>query len=310
VIEEGKMQQLTTATQFYTWNGYRCAYDVPQEGQGVPLVLIHPIGVGLSRQFWHRFNQSWIQSGQSNTIYNPDLLGCGESEMPHIAYHPIDWAKQLQYFLQTVVKAPAVLVVQGALFPVGVELVRLQPDLVRGLVLSGPPAWRLVARDTSDRQHRIAWNLFDSPLGTAFYRYARRSEFLKRFSIRQLFASEDQVDANWLDMLQEGAKDLNSRHAVFAFLSSFWRQDYSQAVAQIEQPTFVVFGEEASSISREGKPESVDQRLEEYLAAFPNAQGIKIPGRNVLPYESTEAFVSAMSAWHKSEENSPFLRSP
>src|SRR6476661_9384 len=130
------MQQLTTATQFYTWNGYRCAYDVPQEGQGAPLVLIHPIGVGLSRQFWHRFNRSWVQSGQRNTIYNPDLLGCGESAMPRVAYHPIDWAKQLQYFLQTVVKVPAVLVVQGALFPVGVELVRLQPDLVSGLVLS------------------------------------------------------------------------------------------------------------------------------------------------------------------------------
>ncbi|MBW4537894.1 MAG: alpha/beta hydrolase [Myxacorys chilensis ATA2-1-KO14] len=284
-----------TATQFYTWNGYRCAYDVLNEGQGVPLVLIHPIGVGLSRGFWQRFNQTWIESGHRNPIYNPDLLGCGESDMPRVAYHPIDWAKQLQFFLQTVVKTPCVLVAQGALFPVAVDLVTLQPDLVKGVILSGPPAWTLVTRDTSDLQHRIAWNLFNSPLGSAFYRYARRSQFLQRFSVRQLFAHETQVDSNWLNMLQAGASDLDSRHAVFSFLSSFWRQDYTDRVAQIHQPTLIVLGNQATSISQEGKPESLDQRLEEYLEAFPNAQGVKIEGRNVLPYESTEAFVKAIA---------------
>ncbi|NDJ15816.1 alpha/beta fold hydrolase [Myxacorys almedinensis A] len=294
------MQHSAIATQFYSWNGYRCAYDVPHEGQGVPLVLIHPIGVGLSRQFWQRFNQAWVQAGHRNTIYNPDLLGCGESDMPRVAYYPIDWATQLQCFLQTVVKRPCILIAQGALSPVAIDLVNLQPDLVRGLILSGPPAWTLVTKTTSDLQHRIAWNLFDSPLGSAFYRYARRSQFLQRFSIRQLFASDHQVDANWLEMLQAGASDLDSRHAVFSFLSGFWRQDYRHRVAQIEQPTLVVLGEKASSISREGKPESLDQRLEDYLEAFPQVQGVKIPGRNVLPYESTLAFVDAIAAWLES----------
>jgi hypothetical protein len=40
-------------------DNYRCAYEVHQPinatPEGVPLVLIHPIGVGLSRQFWQRF---------------------------------------------------------------------------------------------------------------------------------------------------------------------------------------------------------------------------------------------------------------
>lgn len=287
----------STATQIYTWNGYRCTYDrlAPPTERGVPLLLIHPIGVGLSRQFWQRFCAEWRRSELHNPIYNPDLLGCGESDMPHFAFYPADWAEQLDWFLQTVVQTPVVLVVQGALLPVAIELVQRQPDLIRGLVLSGPPAWALLTRRTPDWQHRLSWNLLDSPIGSAFYRYARRSQFLRSFSTRQLFATEAAVDAEWLEMLQHGAHDPASRHAVFSFLASFWRQDYAEAIQHITQPTLIVLGEQASSISREGKQETLDQRLSDYQAAFPNAHGVIIPGRNVLPYESTHAFVQAMA---------------
>lgn len=288
------MQQLTK-TQFYQWNQYQCAYDF-HEGQGVPLLLIHPIGVGLSRQFWHRFVEAW----QPNPIYNPDLLGCGESDMPRIAYAPIDWARQLQYFLQTVVKNPAIVIAQGALSPVAIDLAAIEPDLVKAIVLSGSPAMSLLSRDTSEFSHRIAWNVFDSPFGNGFYRYARRTEFLRRFSIRQLFANETQVDSEWLSTLKKGSEDLESRHAVFAFLSSFWRQDYTERMAQIQQPVLAVFGDKASSISREGKGEKVSHRLNDYLEKFPNCEGIIIPGRNVLPYESTKEFAESIAGFVRS----------
>jgi len=287
------MQQLSK-TQFYQWNQYRCAYDF-QEGQGAPLLLIHPIGVGLSRRFWQRFTQSW----QPNPIYNPDLLGCGESDMPRIAYVPNDWARQLQSFLHRVIKTPAIVIAQGALSPVAIELATIEPDLVRAIVLSGSPAMSLLSRDTSALSHRLAWNLFDSPFGNGFYRYARRTEFLRNFSIRQLFANEAQVDSEWLSMLKQGSENLESRHAVFAFLSSFWRQDYTAKMAQIQHRVLAVFGEQASSISREGKGEKVSDRLNDYLQKFPNSEGVIIPGRNVLPYESTQEFIEVIT---------PFIR--
>ncbi len=283
------MQQLNK-TQFYEWNQYRCAYDF-QEGQGAPLLLMHPIGVGLSRQFWQRFTQSW----QPNPIYNPDLLGCGGSDMPRIAYTPIDWARQLQCFLHQVIKTPAIVIAQGALSPVAIELATIEPDLVQAIVLSGSPAMSLLSRDTSDLSHRLAWNLFDSPFGNGFYRYARRTQFLRKFSIRQLFADEAQVDSEWLSTLKQGSENLESRHAVFAFLSGFWRQDYMQKMAQIQQPVLAVFGDRASSISREGKGEKVDDRLNDYLQKIPNSEGVIIPGRNVLPYESTQEFVESIA---------------
>lgn len=289
----------TTPTQFYTWKNYRCAYeihtptDIDNNNQNLPLLLIHPIGVGLSRHFWQRFYEEWYQIGGGNLIYNPDLLGCGESDMPHIAYTPDDWAEQLQYFLQNVVKRPVILVVQGALFAVAIALLQ-KPSishLIKGVILSGPPAWPVITKKAETWQQKLIWNLLDSPLGNAFYRYARGEKFLRSFSTRQLFAEEKQVDIEWLNMLNLGAKDMASRYAVFAFLARFWQEGYEQAITKINQPTLVVLGEKASSISKSGTQETPEQRSQAYLEHLPKGETVFIPGRNVLPYESTTQFV-------------------
>ncbi|MGB8687251.1 MAG: alpha/beta hydrolase, partial [Microcoleus sp.] len=84
-------------------------------------------------------------------------------------------------------------------------------------------------------------------------------------------------------------------HAVFSFLAGFWRQDYSTTIQKCDRPALVIMGEKASSISQAGKAEKPEERLAQYLANFPNAEGLLMPGRNVLPYESTAEFVSAVA---------------
>lgn len=292
-------------TQFYTWQNYRCAYEIYQPAnsrpEGISLLLIHPIGVGLSRQFWRRFCSQWYTTGHRNTIYNPDLLGCGESDMPHVAYSPKDWAKQLHEFLQKVVQKPVIIVVQGALLPVAIELVKQEANLIAGLILAGPPAWAVITKKSPEWQQKVIWNLLDSPLGNAFYRYARTPKFLQSFSTRQLFDSEETVDAEWLNTLVKGAENIANRYAVFSFLAGFWQQDYGSDIASIKQPTLVVVGQTASSISEEGKKETPDERLADYLANLPQGRGIKLLGRNVLPYESTAEFVAAIAPFIESD---------
>ena len=290
------------SSQFYTWRNYHCAYefynpsDLTAE-QGVPLVLLHPIGVGLSRYFWHRFCRQWLQVNHHNPVYNPDLLGCGESDMPRIAYTPTDWADQLQYFLQTIVKQPVVLVIQGAELAVALALVQKQtePNYIRGLVLAGPPSWAVITKEIPTWQQKLTWNILDSPVGNAFYRYARRREFLRSFSERQLFAEDSEVDTQWLDTLLDGAVNLASRYAVFSFLAGFWRQNYEEAIAAVSQPTLVVVGDKATSISRTGQSETPEQRLAKYLQHLPQGEGCQIPGRNILPYETTTEFVTVVA---------------
>lgn len=299
--------------EFYTWQKYRCAYDTiptqrslqkhPEENNLPALLLIHPIGVGLSRHFWQPFIEALQTASSKQTassaqkIYNLDLLGCGDSDMPQRAYYPQDWAEQIAYFIDQVAQEPVVLVVQGALLPVAVKLMSLPAAAsVRGLVFSGPPAWPLMTTSTPAWKSKLAWSLFSSPLGSAFYRYARREKFLKSFSERQLFARPEEVTDEWLMMLHKGSRDMNSRYAVFSFLAGFWRQDYESAIKKIQQPVLVVMGENASTIDREvakqvdNDAQQPQQRLQPYLEHFPLASGVSVAARNIPPYESAYDF--------------------
>lgn len=283
-------------TQYYHWKKYNCAYTISTQDNNnhdFAILLIHPIGVGLSGNFWQRFIKFWQENQQTIPIYNPDLLGCGKSDYPHVAYYPEDWADQLKYFIENIIKKPVILVIQGALFPVGIYLVEKmeESNLIKGLILSCPPGWSIITNQTKIWQQKLLWNvLFDSPLGNLFYLYARRRKFIESFSIRQLFASAESVDNEWLDNLEKEALNNKTRYAVFSFLAGFWRQDYTQLIRNIKQKTLVLVGEKASNISKEGLKETPQQRIKLYMENLPNGISKTINGRNVLPYEYTDKF--------------------
>ena len=278
----------------YRWQHYTCAYEVHNiERAATPLLLIHPIGVGLAGKFWQPFIDQW----QGRSVYVPDLLGCGDSELPRRAYSPRDWAEQLHCFISEVIQRPVIVVVQGALLPVALELMadKTMTQSVVGAALSGPPAWRLITEPTPAWRQRLNWSLFASPLGWGFYQYARTQKFLKSFSERQLFDQVDDVTDDWLTMLNAGSRDMATRYAVFSFLAGFWRQNYGDAIASIQQPILVIMGKTASTIDRTVQDATAQQRLDDYTRHFANVRGVFIPGRNVLPYESTADFIKVLT---------------
>lgn len=283
---------------FYTWKNYRCAYEFHEESseENLALLLIHPIGVGLSCQFWHPFIKTWLKAEKKYPIYNPDLLGCGDSDLPAVAYFPRDWADQLNYFITNIIKTPVIIICQGGLFPIAIDLINNCPqsNLIKGLILASPPTIKYVTETKPYWQQKLSWNLFfDFPLiGTNFYKYARGRQFLEDFSIRQLFANSKSVDEIWLKTLEKGAENLKTRYAVYSFLAGFWRQDYRERMSKIKQKTLIVMGDQTSSVGKNKKPETPQERLNFYLNQFINSEGIIIPGRNVLPYESPLEFVS------------------
>lgn len=290
--------------QYYQWRKYKCAYtsyNIEADSQ-YAIVLIHPIGVGLSGIFWHRFLQAQEKSPLKMPIYNPDLLGCGQSALERIAYDPKDWASQLNYFIEQVVKKPVILVVQGASFPIAIYMASgdLKSEQIKGLILSGPPAWNIMINGGNRRISEIIWNIFfDSWIGSLFYQYARRREFIKSFSLKQLFAKAEDVDDEWLDMLTEAARENKSRYAVFSFLAGFWRKDYSKLMAQLEPQILLLMGDQATSVSKDGFQETPAQRIQLYEQNIPHLEGKIIKGRNVLPYESTEEFLAEVSNFYQ-----------
>ena len=64
-------------TKFYIWKGNRCTYELYPQKEDVTtrasLLLIHPVGVGLSKYFWHRFCSLWQSENLPNSISYLDI---------------------------------------------------------------------------------------------------------------------------------------------------------------------------------------------------------------------------------------------
>ena len=262
------------------------------------LLLIHPIGVGLSSRFWDRFITCWRASDNTTALLAPDLLGCGESEHPNQQLAPEDWATQLIDLLKEHNNAPAVLVSQGASLPIALAVLETAPELVSGLVAISPPSWRILEEPFPKMQSQLLWRLlFQGPIGSLFYRYARRRAFLKSFSINNLFANHKDVDSEWLDTLGQEATNMTTRWATFSFLAGFWRRNWTKQWQDIKQPIWLLFGLKATGIGRSKNWDDAQERINAYAQQLPNAVSASIDGRNVLPYESTDACVTQLQSW-------------
>ena len=146
-----------------------------------PLLLIHPVGVGLSSRFWERFSRNWQQQDAATTLLCPDLLGCGQAAMEKRVLTAEDWAMALVELLnQRDNRDPVVLVSQGASLPIALALIEQAPDLVSRLVAISPPGWRVLSEPFPQQRAEQLWRwLFSGPIGGLFYRYARRRAFLR-----------------------------------------------------------------------------------------------------------------------------------
>ncbi|WP_413746138.1 alpha/beta fold hydrolase [Synechococcus sp. MIT S9507] len=273
-------------------------------GYTPPMLLIHPIGVGLSSRFWDRFIQSWHHDDPDAELIAPDLFGCGQADCSSEPLTPSDWARPLIRLLSERNSRPVLLVTQGSSLPIALALLERAPELVCGLVAISPPGWRVLSEATSITKARRLWRwLFKGPIGNLFYRYARRRAFLRSFSEKNLFSQAEAVDEEWLQTLKEGSRDMNTRWAVYSFLAGFWRRDWQPQLSALTLPFLVVFGSSATGIGRSRSWDDFHERLETYRRKLPQAIIETIPGRNVLPYESTEACVGSISSWMSAHIN-------
>ncbi|QNI55273.1 alpha/beta hydrolase family protein [Synechococcus sp. BIOS-E4-1] len=262
------------------------------------LLLVHPIGVGLSSRFWDRFVALWQSEKRTPVLLNPDLLGCGTAPCPARPLTPEDWAEPLIHLLRERAKEPVVLVSQGASLPIALAIAANAPELVSGLVAISPPGWRVLTQEFPQSRARWLWRiLFDGLIGNLFYRYARRRRFLDGFSRKNLFARPESVDDEWLEMLKRGSRAMDTRWAVYSFLAGFWRRNWEPQLTGLNIPVQILFGINTTGIGSSRNWDDLEERLATYREKLPNASISTITGRNVLPYESTEECVNSVREW-------------
>jgi pimeloyl-ACP methyl ester carboxylesterase len=254
---------------------------------GLPLVLIHPVGIGLNSWYWSRVLERW----QDSPVYAPDLAGCG-TRNGGTAWHPnerplsLTWAQGVESLLQCLELHNVTVVTQGGLAPVGVLLAARNPDRVSKLVLASPPTYQDMMTPIPQKELQRNFAFLTSPVTAPLaFGLLEQAWAIRFFSNTFLFAKD--CDEEWVQLARQTATP-DQRWAVAAFNAGFCNQQSFQheLTTLIQQPTLILSGED-------------DRRdRQDYVTYMPNCRWLRLPGCNVLPWENSEDFCQSLYNFH------------
>jgi len=284
----------------YEYNGWNLVYRYKPPSPGYetspPLLLIHPIGVGLSSWFWEKFLEIWTGSA----VYAPNLIGCGVSEGGDAwdpdkrgLSIPLAWVQgcealmmeassQHKNSLDNRNEEPSWTVfVQGGLAPVGTMIAARNPDSVRRLILASPPTWEDMTTPVPESELTRNFNFLRSPiLGNLAFTLLESRTLIEFFSNQFLFA--EPCDNMWLDYAE---KELGreSRPPVVVFNSGFCsHRSFEEELRTLRQSTLVIIGQDDK------------RQRQKYVQFMKNCKLKVLSGQNVLPWESPREVVDAV----------------
>jgi pimeloyl-ACP methyl ester carboxylesterase len=273
----------------YTLNGLQLTFRKKAAAEGhesdPPLLLVHPVGIGLSSWFWDRFFDEW----EYGEIYAPDLIGCGGSKGP--SWRALsaleDWSAGCEeLWRQHMDERPCVVVAQGGLAPVGVRLSHWcgqDKAIVAGLVLTSPPTWGDMTSAVPAAELERNLRALSTPLGSAAVGLLENHGAIRFFS--DLFLFEEKSDEEWLEKACAGC-GAAVRPPVIAFNAGVLQaRSYEVPLRTMGTPTLVVSG-------RSDKRESDRQA---YAAEMRACELATLPGCNVLPWESAKETAGAIA---------------
>jgi len=282
---------------FYDHNGWTLSYRHKAASQGYeqmePILLIHPVGVGLSSWFWNNFFEEW----KGPALYAPDLIGCGiqnggdswdPQERP--LSFPLGWSKGCEALLEEQSHpSKYVVVAQGGLAPVAILLASRCPHAVSKLVLASPPTWEDMVTPIPEKEISQNYKFLTSKiLGNLAFGLLESRWAIEFFSNLILFES-GRCDQDWLDYTeQDSSYSKMSRTPVQAFNAGFCRhRSFQEELQTLTQPTLILSGtSDRRAIKRQP-----------YESNMLNCALQTIPGQNVLPWESTTEFCKALHAF-------------
>lgn len=282
-------RRAASEVEYYEYDGWKCAYR-HKPGIAPPIILLHPIGLGLSSWFWAR-----VAALLPNEVYAPDFIGCGESEAwvpdERGLSLPSEYAKQVEALWRAEIGEPCVVATQGGLAPVGALLASRASDdwngskAVAALALLSPPGWAAMAGGLRRADVSRNYDRLTSRLGLFGFEVIRGEAFVRFFS--DLFLFCDRCDDAWVENCVRDDARPSSREPVLSFNAGVVNaRPLGNELADLEMPVLILEGaSDRRRAARDG-----------YVAGLRDCERREIPGGlNVLPWEAPAAVAAQLS---------------
>lgn len=268
----------------YDWRHGRIVYKTAGEDRdGVPIVLVHSIGAGISSFMWRK---NFDALAKDFRIYAPDLLGFGFSDKPAgVSYSAELYVDLLADFISDVAGAPANVIAASLSAAYCVRVADEYPELVNSLVLVSPTGTDNL-RTRPGMAGAAFYGLMNSPvLGTSFYNVVASERSIGDYARDQLFYDRRRVTDRLIAHHYATSHLPGAQYAIAAFLSGYLNTDIRESFSRLTQPVTLVWGKQDTA--------NPIEQAADLLRLYPEA-ALEIFDRCRLtpPEESPEVFNS------------------
>lgn len=264
-----------------------------REGTGVPIVLLHSINAAASSFEMKPLFEHFAQS-TARPVFAVDWIGFGLSDRPPVDYRPPIFQRQLRRFLSEKIHQPADVIAYSLGCEFAAITARSHPFLFRRMVLVCPTS--LGAQDESQVRRSLLHVAEQTGVFEIAYRKLVKTETLRKFYQRQVFANPAAVPAELVEYARLSSHVRGAHHAPANFIAGdlFSPSAAVDAYASTIIPTLIIAPRRfRSGIQSFENLDDVLNRNPEHLSVFRTEGGLMPQFENPRPtLDAIGAFLS------------------
>ena len=234
---------------YYNWKFGEISYT--KQGKGTPILLVHDLTTYSSGYEWHKIVD---RLSTEYTVYCIDLLGCGNSDKPHILYTNFLYAQLITDFIKNVIGDTTTVVATGESASFVLAACNNNEELFGEIFMINPMDINVLTKSPNKLSSLITKIINTPILGTFLYNVFTRKEKVKSLFETDYYSNYTFEEDNIAKVYYESAHTKGSKY-LFASLSGFYTiLNISHCVKSIKKNISIIVGndlEEYKAIAEE-----------------------------------------------------------
>ena len=234
---------------YYNWKFGEISYT--KQGKGSPILLVHDLTTYSSGYEWHKIVD---RLSTEYTVYCIDLLGCGNSDKPHILYTNFLYAQLITDFIKNVIGDTPTVVATGESASFVLAACNNNEELFGEIFMINPMDINVLTKSPNKLSSLITKIINTPILGTFLYNVFTRKEKVKSLFETDYYSNYTFEEDNIAKVYYESAHTKGSKY-LFASLSGFYTiLNISHCVKSIKKNISIIVGndlEEYKAIAEE-----------------------------------------------------------
>lgn len=277
---------------YYDWRFGRLYYE--KHGKGSPLLLVHDMTASSSSYEWHHLIDDL---SKNHTVYVLDLLGCGRSDKPNLAYTSFLYVQMITDFIKHHVGGPCDVMVCGSSSSFVLATAANDNNIIGQIILVNPESIVELAKIPTKRTKALRLLINLPIIGTFLYNIFHSKNSIGNIFRNYYFSNIRNVKDYDIECYCEAAH-IEKSHSKYLFSSIMGRYinlNILPFVEKIDNSIFIVVGNNL--------PEGI-AIAEQYKEFIPSAEIIRLEKSKHLPHlENPKLFLSQLNFILETDSN-------